>query len=83
LREPVFTHHGQLYVAANRVPSFNGLRFYIFEYNGQGHLANDERAFTKNIICTEVLNHEINFQTILSSMDNIYCFNFIVSIKNI
>jgi hypothetical protein len=48
-----YTHHGQLYVAANRVPSFNGLRFYIFEYNGQGHLANDERAFTKNIICTE------------------------------
>ena len=23
------------------------LRFYISEYNGQGHLANDERDFTK------------------------------------
>jgi ATP-dependent exoDNAse (exonuclease V) alpha subunit len=56
LRQPVFTH-GQLYVAASRVRSFNGLRFYISEYNGQGHLANDERVFTKNIIYTEVLNH--------------------------
>jgi hypothetical protein len=56
LRQPVFTH-GQLYVAASRVRSFNGLRFYISEYNGQGHLANDERVFTKNIVYTEVLNH--------------------------
>ena len=23
------------------------MRFYISEYNGQGHLANDERVFTK------------------------------------
>jgi hypothetical protein len=36
----------QLYVAAIRVrSSFNGLRFYISEYNGQGHLANDEILF--------------------------------------
>jgi ATP-dependent exoDNAse (exonuclease V) alpha subunit len=56
LRQPVFTH-GQLYVAASRVRSFNGLRFYISEYNGQGHLANEERVFTKNIVYTEVLNH--------------------------
>jgi hypothetical protein len=35
----------QLYVAASRVRSFNGLRFYISEYNGQGHLANDEILF--------------------------------------
>lgn len=56
LRQPVFTH-GQLYVAASRVRSFDGLRFYISEYNGQGHLANDERVFTKNIVYTEVLNH--------------------------
>jgi ATP-dependent exoDNAse (exonuclease V) alpha subunit len=56
LRQPVFTR-GQLYVAASRVRSFNGLRFYISEYNGQGHLANDERVFTKNIVYTEVLNH--------------------------
>jgi ATP-dependent exoDNAse (exonuclease V) alpha subunit len=53
LRQPVFTH-SQLYVAASRVRSF-GLRFYISEYNGQGHLANDERVFTKNIVYTEVL----------------------------
>jgi ATP-dependent DNA helicase PIF1 len=44
LRQPLFTH-GQLYVAASRVRSFTGLRFYISEYNGQGHLANDERVF--------------------------------------
>jgi hypothetical protein len=56
LRQPVFTH-GQLYVAASRVRSFNGLRFYISEYNGQEHLANDERVFTKNIVYTQVLNH--------------------------
>jgi hypothetical protein len=56
LRQPVFTH-GQLYVAASRVRSFNGLRFYISEYNGQEHLANDERIFTKNIVYTQVLNH--------------------------
>jgi hypothetical protein len=35
----------QLYVAASRVRSFNSLRFYISEYNGQGHLANDEILF--------------------------------------
>jgi hypothetical protein len=36
----------QLYVAASSVrSSFNGLRFYISEYNGQGHLANDEILF--------------------------------------
>jgi ATP-dependent exoDNAse (exonuclease V) alpha subunit len=56
LRQPVFTH-GQLYVAASRIRSFNGLRFYIFEYICQGHLANDERIFAKNIVYTEVLNH--------------------------
>jgi hypothetical protein len=32
----------QLYVAASGVRSFNDLKFYISEYNGQGHLANDE-----------------------------------------
>jgi hypothetical protein len=35
----------QLYVAASRVRSFDGLRFYISEYNGQGHIANDEILF--------------------------------------
>lgn len=54
LRRPVFTH-GQLYVAASRVRSFDGLTFYISEHPGQGHLANDERVFTKNIVFTEVL----------------------------
>lgn len=56
LRQPVFTH-GQLYVAASRVRSYDGLRFYISEYNGQGHLANDEKVFTKNIVYTKVLNN--------------------------
>jgi ATP-dependent DNA helicase PIF1 len=32
----------QLYVTASGVRSFNSLKFYISEYNGQGHLANDE-----------------------------------------
>jgi hypothetical protein len=31
--------------AASRVRSFSGLRFYISEYKGQGHLANDEILF--------------------------------------
>ena len=49
--------HGQLCVAASRVRSFDALRFYISEYNGQGHLANDEWAFIfKNIVYREVLN---------------------------
>jgi hypothetical protein len=40
--------HGQLYIAASRV-RLHGLRFYISEYNSQGHLANDERVFIKKI----------------------------------
>ena len=52
---PVFIH-GQLYIAASRVRTFNGLRFYISEYNSKGHLANDERVFTKSIVYREVLN---------------------------
>jgi hypothetical protein len=27
--------------------SLDGFRFYIFEYNGQGHLANDKKVFTQ------------------------------------
>jgi hypothetical protein len=42
---------------ASRDRSFDGLGFYISEYNGQGHLANDGRVFTKNIVYAEVLNH--------------------------
>ena len=52
---PVFIH-GQLYITASRVRSFDGLRFYISEYNGQGHLAKDERVFTKIIVYREILN---------------------------
>ena len=55
LNRPVFIH-GQLYVAASRVPSFNGLKFYISEYNGQGHLAKDERVFIKKFVFIEVFN---------------------------
>lgn len=55
LRGPVFTH-GQLYVAASRVRSFDSLKFYICEGKEQGHLANDDRVFSKNIVYTEVLN---------------------------
>lgn len=54
LRQPVFSH-GQLYVAASRVRSFEGLRFYISETPEQGHLAGDDRIFTKNIVYEEVL----------------------------
>ena len=46
-----------MYIAASRVRSLHGLRFDISEYNGQGHLANDERVFIKqNIVYREVLN---------------------------
>jgi ATP-dependent exoDNAse (exonuclease V), alpha subunit - helicase superfamily I member len=45
-----------MYVAGSRVRLFDGWRFYISEYNGQRHLANDERVFTKNIVHREVLN---------------------------
>ena len=45
--------HGQLHIAASRVRSLHGLRFYISDYNGQGHLANDERVFIKKISFTE------------------------------
>lgn len=55
LRQPVFTH-GQLYAAASRVRSFNGLTFCISETGEQGKLGNDDRVFTKNIVYTEILN---------------------------
>ena len=47
---PVFIH-GQLYITASRVRSFDSLRFYISEYNDQEHLANDE--FLQNVPFTE------------------------------
>jgi hypothetical protein len=40
LRQPVFNC-----TASSVRSSFHGLRFYISEYNGQGHLANDEILF--------------------------------------
>jgi hypothetical protein len=46
LRQSVFIP-GQLYVAVSRVRSLDGLRFYTSEYNGQGHLANNERVNKK------------------------------------
>lgn len=56
LKTPVFTH-GQLYVAASRVRSFDGLKFYITDHRGQGHLANDNRVFTKNIVFREIIDN--------------------------
>lgn len=56
LKRRVFTH-GQFYVTASRVRSFDCLRCYNSENNGQGHLANDETVFTKNIVYREVLYH--------------------------
>ena len=44
------------FYTSSRVRSFHGLRFCISEYNGQGHLANDEIVFTKSIVYREVLN---------------------------
>ena len=45
------------FYTSSRVRSFDGLRFYTSEYNGQGHLANNERVFIKkNVVYREVLN---------------------------
>ena len=70
----------------SRVRSLHGLRFDIYEYNGQGHLANDERVFIKqNIVYRKVLNL-IKFSTYVcqSSMNRIFLIAwFFVSIKNI
>ena len=44
------------FCTSSSVQSFDGLRFYISKYNGQGHLANDERLFTKSNFYTDVLN---------------------------
>lgn len=56
LRQPVFTH-GQLYVAASRVRTYDGLRFYISDTSEQGRLSNDDnRVFTKNIVYREILS---------------------------
>lgn len=57
LRQPVFTH-GQLYVAASRVKSFDCLKFYIEEKNRQGQLADDDRYFTQNVDFKEVLRRQ-------------------------
>ncbi|XP_075170171.1 ATP-dependent DNA helicase PIF1-like [Haematobia irritans] len=54
LRQPVFSH-GQLYVAASRVRSFEGLRFYIMNTEEQGNLLHDGRIFTKNIVYKEII----------------------------
>jgi len=44
-----------LHIAASRVRSLHGLRFYISEFNGEGHLAKDEKVFIKkNIVYREV-----------------------------
>ena len=77
--------HGQLYLAASRVRSFDGLRFYIYEYNGQGHLASDEIVFTKNIVYREVLNLYLNYRSMYVKINGqdifnrlVFCFNKII-----
>lgn len=49
LPKPVF-NHGQLYVATSRVRTFDSLRFFVSENNAQGHLMNDQRVFTRNVV---------------------------------
>ena len=75
----------ELYIAASRVRSSDGLRFYISEYNGQGHLANDEKVFTKNIVYREVLNLYLNYRSMYVKINGqdifnrlVFCFNKII-----
>lgn len=51
-------YYGQLYIAASRVSSFNGLRFYNSELRGKEYLANGDVVLTENIvpIYTDVVN---------------------------
>lgn len=54
LPKPVFAH-GQLYVAASRARSLDGLQFFILDATHNGHLNHDNRVYTKNIVYTEIL----------------------------
>ncbi|XP_071044363.1 ATP-dependent DNA helicase PIF1-like [Parasteatoda tepidariorum] len=54
LPQPVFAN-GQLYVAASRARLFDSLKFFIADTDEQGHLKNDQRVFTKNIVYKELL----------------------------
>ena len=71
-----------MYIAASRVRSLHGLRFYISEFNGQGHLANDERVFIKKYRLQRSFEPLIKLSTYVcqSSMTGffnrkVFCFN--------
>ena len=54
LPEPVFGH-GQLYVALSRTKYQEHLKLQISPHMKQGHLLQDDRIFTKNVVINELL----------------------------
>lgn len=54
--------HGQLYVALSRSRDASEVKVFIENNPQQGHLLNDQRIFTRNIVFKEILE-QINMNS--------------------